>query len=102
MQVYCHVVGLGMGVWQLPGYQKQVEHWFSAFEESLETLLKNRRLVNISDIDFSWVDPGNHPVFRDGSQFLDSKIKIHVSQRDPFQKHCQGVSLKMINYKQYN
>lgn len=84
-KVYCHVVGLGMGVWQLPGYDGQVRHWFGAFQESLETLLQNGQLSHLSDIDFSWVDPENDHVFRDGNQFPKSEIKIHVSKRDPFQ-----------------
>jgi len=84
-KVYCHVVGLGLGVWQFPGFNGQIHHWFSAFEESLDKLIKNRHVNNIQDINFSWVDPGHNRVFKDGRVFKESDIKIHVSRRDPFQ-----------------
>merc|ERR1711892_56225 len=84
-KVYCHVVGLGLGVWQFPGFNGQIHYWFSAFEESLDKLIKNRHVNNIQDINFSWVDPGHNRVFKDGRDFKESNIKIHVSRRDPFQ-----------------
>ena len=80
------MVGLGLGVWQFPGFYGQTNHWFSAFEESLDNLVKNRNVNDIEDIDFSWVDPLLSHVFKDGEFFKESSIKIHVSRRDPFQK----------------
>ena len=86
-KVYCHVVGLGLGVWQLQGYQNQTKHFFDAFEESLDNLLENNIIRHLSDVDFSWVDPPVNAVFKHHHKFKDSNVRIHISRRDPFAKH---------------
>ena len=85
--IYCHVVGLGLGVWQLQGYQNQTKHFFDAFEESLDNLLENSNIDHLSDVDFSWVDPPVDAVFKHLHKFKDSNVLIHISRRDPFAKH---------------
>jgi len=78
-QVYCHVVGLGLGVWQLKGYQKQTEHFLSSFKDSLERLSGNNQIKNIGVIDFSYID--------EKLSFEDVKcVKIKFSKRNPFEK----------------
>ena len=76
-KIYCHVVGLGLGVWQLQGYQNQTKHFFDVFEESLDNLLKNSNIDHLSDVDFSWVDPPVDAVFKLSSQV--SKIRMFGS-----------------------
>jgi len=78
-QVYCHVVGLGLGVWQLRGYQKQTEHFLAAFKDSLDRLSSNNQINNIGVIDFSYID--------EKFSFEDVKfVKIKFSNRNPFEK----------------
>ena len=86
-KVYCHVVGLGLGVWQLRGYQNQTKHFFDAFEESLDKLLENNSIQHLSDVDFSWVAPPVTAVFKHLHTFKDSNVRIHISRRDPFANH---------------
>ena len=85
--VYCHVVGLGLGVWQLHGYPQQTGHFLHAFLECLNDLLDNKQLETISDIDFSWIKA---PTKID---FKNERVNIHFSKRDPFEKLQQKVSL---------
>ncbi len=47
-KVYCHIVGLGLGVWQKTPLQAKL------MLEVYAEVLKNRDLSSISDIDFSW------------------------------------------------
>ena len=95
-KVYCHVVGLGLGVWQLPGYQNQTKHFFDAFEESLDILMKRGLLNQISDLDFSWVFPPSDVVFKNQKLFKNSNLKIHISRNDPFGKSKEKVSFSFV------
>ena len=74
------MVGLGLGVWQFPGFDGQTTHWFSAFEESLDNLVKNRNVNDIEDINFSWVDP----------------LLSHVSKMERFSKNHPSKYMSLV------
>lgn len=83
-KAYVHVVGLGLGVWQI--YKRQAEYMLIAYAEIIE----NNNLSGISDIDFSWF-PANAQVIRnveDGQKWKgnNDQITIHFSQRNPADK----------------
>eukprot|EP01006_Ploeotia_vitrea_P013595 TRINITY_DN3550_c0_g1_i1.p1 TRINITY_DN3550_c0_g1~~TRINITY_DN3550_c0_g1_i1.p1 ORF type:complete len:511 (+),score=21.80 TRINITY_DN3550_c0_g1_i1:2-1534(+) len=80
-KAYVHVVGLGLGVWQVS--QKQVELFGVAFAEAMD----NIDLPNVADVDFSWIS-GLQYVGKsgNGSQWKGKRnehIRIHISKRSP-------------------
>ncbi|KAJ1556385.1 hypothetical protein HK405_012294 [Cladochytrium tenue] len=52
--VYVHVVGLGLGVWQV--HRDQPAMYVRAFGDSILSLVRNRRIPHIAVVDFSWVN----------------------------------------------
>lgn len=50
--VYLHVVGLGLGVWQVHAIQKQL--FVDIFGETIGRMLKGGRISDIAVVDFSW------------------------------------------------
>lgn len=80
-KVYCHVVGLGLGVWQVSSQQAQL------MLEVYADIIRARNLSYIADIDFSWFPNeyktcggvGNMQLFKTNNNV----IKIHFSQRNP-------------------
>lgn len=72
-KAYCHVVGLGLGVWQKSPQQEQL--LLDVYQE----ILNDSYFPHIADIDFSW--------FSKQSKITTSQpIKIHFSQRNPADK----------------
>jgi hypothetical protein len=51
-KVYVHVVGLGLGVWM---FKPQIQN--DLYLEAFQQVLDEVDLPQISDVDFSWVDP---------------------------------------------
>ena len=78
-KVYCHVVGLGLGVWQHGDGEHQTKLYLEAFKETLELLYRSGRLQNIGVVDFSWI--GELISFTD---INISSITIKFSRRNPF------------------
>lgn len=96
-KAYCHIVGIGLGVWQLSPIQAKL-----MFEVYIE-LLSKYTLDNISDIDFSWFpklnilsDRANNlytsidntfelGTVQDGQiiKTKNNRIKLHFSKRNP-------------------
>eukprot|EP01101_Sappina_pedata_P006569 TRINITY_DN3291_c0_g1_i1.p1 TRINITY_DN3291_c0_g1~~TRINITY_DN3291_c0_g1_i1.p1 ORF type:complete len:472 (-),score=115.20 TRINITY_DN3291_c0_g1_i1:85-1461(-) len=84
-KAYVHVVGLGLGVWEI--CHKQGEWLVDVFGE----VLKSVELPHVADVDFSWfpeevvdccgVGNGQQVVQPDGS-----KITLHFSRRNPADK----------------
>lgn len=73
-KTYCHVVGLGLGVWVLA--QKAQE---AIFVEACLDVLKKYDFKNISAVDFSYIDkPENFE--------YDGSTKIYFSKRNPADK----------------
>jgi Domain of unknown function (DUF4804) len=86
-KVYVHVVGLGLGVWQLADEQRRL------FVEVCVDIIKNNRLSHIADVDFSnikmatdsatlgGVSEGQMVKTADGNE-----VKIHFSMKDPAER----------------
>lgn len=81
IQAYVHVVGLGLGVWQVHTIQG------SLLVEAYAEVLRETRLEYVSDIDFSWIHHTDCGGAVDGALFPSTKagndITIHFSRRDP-------------------
>ena len=77
--IYCHVVGLGLGVWQVSRVQNKyfLRAWVRALAAS--------KFDHIKDIDFSWIAKSEEVTeLQDKSKFGDTDITIHFSRRNPF------------------
>ncbi len=79
-KVYCHAVGLGLGVWQIDPIQTRL--MIEVYEETL----KDNILTWISDINFSWFDPTYKENIVALPKGKNSHIKIHCSHRNPAEK----------------
>ena len=78
-EVYCHVVGLGLGVWQVSSEQNRyfLEAWVRA--------LSGLKLKQVKDVDFSWIRKNDDvPELKNEVKFGETDIKIHFSRRNPF------------------
>jgi len=83
-KVYCHAVGLGLGVWQVSPLQAKL------MLDVYADILQERNLSHIADIDFSWFPAqyqkcggvGNLEVF----ETEHNSITIHFSKRNPAEK----------------
>ena len=84
VQAYAHVVGLGLGVWQLHTLQATL------LVEAYADVLHDVPLPYLSDVDFSWVTCSDCGGARHGEVFPRScagnDIVIHFSRRDPAEK----------------
>lgn len=78
-EIYCHVVGLGLGVWQVS--QVQNKYFLEAWVRALTAL----NLDCIKDIDFSWIGKNDEMTeLQDTQKFGTTDITIHFSRRNPF------------------
>lgn len=83
-KAYVHIVGLGLGVWQIDG--RQVDWMVDACAEIIQES-RNIDLSSIADIDFSWFDAATQP-YRDKviKAGKENNIIIHFSKRNPADK----------------
>jgi len=75
-KVYCHAVGLGLGVWQITSEQARL------MLEVYQEILSQRNFAHIADIDFSWFPPE----YADNAKQLcvgNNDIALHYSKRNP-------------------
>ena len=83
-KAYVHIVGLGLGVWQID--ERQAQYMLEACAE----ILCNNNVSYISDIDFSWFPSTAQSLggVKDGGQFktANQQITIHFSKRNPADK----------------
>jgi hypothetical protein len=86
-KVYVHVVGLGLGVWELIDDQRRL------FVETCIDVIKNNHLSHIADVDFSWIKENRDPAIFGGvseGQMVKTadinEVKIHFSRRDPAER----------------
>jgi len=90
-QAYCHVVGLGTGVWAVPGVPQE-EYMLEVYAD----ILANNDLPNIADVDFSYFRPQSIAGIADGEK-LNGKT-IHFSRRDPADKLDDANKLLVAMY----
>jgi len=90
-EIYCHVVGLGLGVWQVS--QVQNKYFLQAWVRALAGL----KLDFIKDIDFSWIGKNEDiSELKHNKKFGDTDIKIHFSRRNPFDPLPSGDQTKLV------
>lgn len=90
-KAYVHVVGLGLGVWQID--ERQVEWMLDAYAE----VIRDNDLSYISDIDFSWFDAATQQskdkIIKIGKE---KNINIIFSKRNPADKLVGNNANKML------
>ncbi|KAK4308408.1 hypothetical protein Pmani_019882 [Petrolisthes manimaculis] len=75
LKAYVHVVGLGLGVWQLCSQQEQI------FVDTFGDALKVVDTSSISDVDFSYINCTTCRESGDGEVFPDTGVTLHFSRR---------------------
>ncbi|CAB4067755.1 unnamed protein product [Lepeophtheirus salmonis] len=75
---YVHIVGLGLGVWQVLKEQEQL------FVDVFGKVIQENNFSHISDIDFSWIPVEHVSGVVEGG--LLNNIQIHISKRNLFDK----------------
>jgi hypothetical protein len=83
-KAYVHIVGLGLGVWQI--HPQQAQWMLNEYAE----IIRNNDLSDIADIDFSWFpsDANKIDMIQNGGEFKtnNNNITIHFSKRNPANK----------------
>ena len=110
-EVYCHAVGLGLGVWQVHPIQNALflEAWSRALTNlTLRNvcldLYHNQRIIylnikpQVKVLDFSWISPKPSEVagLVSGTKFPGSEVTIAFSRRDPFAPLKREHSSKLV------
>ena len=88
-RVFCHVVGLGLGVWQFD--QSQTKLYLEAFKETLQYLYSKGQLSNIGVVDMSWI--------KQDLNFDDlniGPIVVKFSKRNPFDNDLEASIYKIL------
>lgn len=75
-KAYCHVVGLGLGVWQIHPIQTQL------LREVYRDILEQHDFPHIAHLDFSWIQKGSEL----SALTRNKHIRIHFSKRNPADK----------------
>lgn len=78
-KVYCHVVGLGTGVWAVNQARQEIEIGFACTQ-----ILSEHLLSNIADIDFSYYGESIKLSIQLGDK--NKHITLHFSKRNPAAK----------------
>jgi len=90
-KAYVHMVGIGLGVWQVSDSQAL---WMI---EVFADVLENHKFPHISDIDFSWF-PKNMELQSKITSGKNPDLSIHFSQRDPADKLDDSSKLLVACY----
>ena len=75
-KAYAHVVGLGLGLWQIHEAQDDL------FVDAWEDVLKALPLPHVSDVDFSHIKPRQAKTIT----VAENSVNVHFSKRAPFEK----------------
>eukprot|EP00042_Codosiga_hollandica_P044190 m.430935 g.430935 ORF g.430935 m.430935 type:complete len:773 (+) comp56733_c0_seq17:701-3019(+) len=92
-QAYCHVVGLGLGVWMVSPLQTVI------MVQIYSELLQRHPFPSISDLDFSYFGSEAQSVFPNGELFQSPNgncIRIRFSERDPASKLSREDEQKLL------
>jgi len=84
--VFCHFVGLGMGVWSPSGLPKHVQQ--NLYVDLVVELIKKHSLPRVANVDFSWISDYTGSV-RNNDVVLsrnDTRCKVTFSRRNPADK----------------
>lgn len=83
---YLHIVGLGLGVWEVSREQARL------YVEAYAAALRNVKVPHVGDLDFSWIpvtECGGVP--NDGTlEVNDNRVVIHFSRRNPAEPIPEG------------
>lgn len=98
--VYAHVVGLGLGVWELDQRPNKNIIQAQIFLETFVEALKKNQYSNISDLDFSYFPDKLQEYFNDNlNKFeLPDNINIVFSKRNPADKLTGKGKLLVAQY----
>jgi len=77
-EVYCHVVGLGLGVWKRFGEQEEI------MLNTYAQIIQENNFAHIADIDFSYFSLKVCAEVKDGQKL--NNITLHFSARNPAAK----------------
>jgi len=73
---YCHIIGLGLGVWE---FIPQQGKWFM---QAFRDVLKSYAFQRIANLNFSWFADPQLKIFEE----FEGRIKVEFSRRDPAEK----------------
>ena len=85
-KAFCHVVGLGMGMWKPEGLPNEIQP--TIYVDLAVDLLKELNLTHVANVDFSWIENyqgsvRNNQVVR---TVAGANCKVSFSKRDPAAK----------------
>jgi len=93
-KAYVHVVGLGLGMWQVLPDQGQL------MVDAYGDVMRQRALPHVADVDFSWFNASSCVGVVDGGvlEHCGNHISIHFSKRDPADKLKNADQLLVAQY----
>ena len=89
--VYCHLVGLGIGAWAI-NTVVQAEFLYEIYNE----ILKEYRFVRIKVLDFSWFPQNTREACLRITDDVNQNIKIIFSTNDPFSTNENKVNKLVV------
>lgn len=91
-QVYAHIVGLGLGVWQVSPLQGKL------LVDVYADIMEKNTFHHIADLDFSWFNVTSCGGVGNGENFVQgsNNIRIHFSKRNPSAKLSGGDENKLL------
>lgn len=75
LKAYVHVVGLGLGVWQVT--HQQVKYFMDGWAAALAAI----KTTYIAHVDFSWIGASECGGVGEGQKFPNTEVTLHFSKR---------------------